>query len=211
MVENPWLHIPAPDYEAHMAQIGQSAALRTIFRRVYAQLRPRRVLILGCTTGQDFALLDPDVTTSAVGVDVNATYLATARSELGPLGAAVTLIEGDVLTVELPAAGFDLIHAALLVEYVDPEALFRRMSGWLAPTGVCSLVSQNAAEGVASVTRTARASLQTLDGHMCLRDPERLNSAAVQAGLVRGSVVAVGLPGGKSFSTATFTKTTVVP
>src|SRR4051794_31835401 len=101
MIESPWLHIPAVDYEAHMAEIGQSAALRSIFQRVYAESRPARVLILGCTTGKDFALLDPEVTTSAIGVDVNAAYLATARSALGHLGAAVTLIEGDVLTVEL--------------------------------------------------------------------------------------------------------------
>jgi SAM-dependent methyltransferase len=206
MVESPWLHIPAIDYEAHMAEIGQSAALRAIFQRVCAQTRPRRVLILGCTTGKDFALLDPEVTTSAVGVDVNATYLATARSELGLRGTAVALIEANVLAVELPTAGFDLIHAALLVEYVDPEALFRRMSAWLAATGVCSVVSQNAAEGVDSVTRTARESLLTLDGHMRLRDPDQLDAAAVQAGLVRRSIDTVGLPRGKSFSAATFTK-----
>jgi SAM-dependent methyltransferase len=206
MVENPWLHIPAVDYEGHMEEIGQSAALRSIFQRVYAESRSRRVLILGCTTGKDFALLDPEVTTTAVGVDLNPAYLATARRELGHLGTALTLIEGDVLAVELPAARFDLIHAALLVEYVDPEALFRRMSAWLASTGVCSIVWQNAAEGVDSVTRTARESLLTLDGHMFLRDPERLNLAAAQAGLARESIISVGLPRGKSFSAATFTK-----
>ena len=72
---NPWLRIPAPDYEAHMAEIGQSAALRDIFLQAYADVRPRRLLVLGCTTGRDFEVVDPAVTEKSVGADVNREYL----------------------------------------------------------------------------------------------------------------------------------------
>jgi hypothetical protein len=35
--DDPWLRIPAADYEAHMEAVGQSAALRDLFGRVYAE------------------------------------------------------------------------------------------------------------------------------------------------------------------------------
>jgi SAM-dependent methyltransferase len=206
MDTSPWLRIPAADYEAHMAEIGQSAALRGIFARVYGASSPARVLVLGCTTGKDLALLDPEVTTTAVGIDLSARYLAIARAELAGVEVPLTLIAGDVLTVDLEGAEFDLVHAALLIEYVDPEALFGRMHGWLAPDGVCCTVSQNRAEGIAAVSDSGHASLLALDGQMSLRDPAQLNSAAVRAGLTRESCVAVGLPRGKSFTVAIYRK-----
>jgi SAM-dependent methyltransferase len=206
MDRSPWLRIPAPDYEAHMAEMGQSTALRGIFARVYAEHRPRRVLVLGCTTGKDLALLDPQVTTTAVGIDLSATYLAIARAELAGSEVPVALIEGDVLAVDLEGADFDLVHAALLVEYVDPEALFRRMHDWLAPDGVCCTVSQNRADGIAPVSHSGHASLRVLDGKMSLRDPVQLDAAALRAGLTPESSVEVGLPQGKSFTVATYRK-----
>jgi SAM-dependent methyltransferase len=206
MDRSPWLRIPAADYEAHMAEIGQSTALRGIFARVYAESAPRRVLVLGCTTGKDLALLDPEVTTTAVGIDLSATYLAIARAALAGVEVPVALIESDVLAVDLEGAEFDLVHAALLVEYVDPEALFGRMRDWLAPDGVCCTVSQNRAEGIAAVSDSGHASLMVLDGQMSLRDPAQLNAAAVRAGLIRESCVAVGLPHGKNFTVATYRK-----
>jgi SAM-dependent methyltransferase len=206
--ENPWLGIPAREYEGHMAEIGQSAALRDIFLGVYTDTNPRRLLMLGCTTGKDLELVDPNVTEKSVGVDVNREYLEIARKELDRLGRTVDLVHGDVLDAQLPSSEFDLIHAALLVEYVDPSSLFRRIAEWLAMDGVCSTVTQNPAEGVASVSKTAYDSLLVLDGRMCLCSPDQLNSFAVQAGLLRMSNCDVQLPLGKSFSVSTFRKAT---
>jgi ubiquinone/menaquinone biosynthesis C-methylase UbiE len=97
MAENPWLRIPAHEYEAHMADIGQAIALRNIFEKIYARTKPRRLLVLGCTTGKDFELLDREVTSQAVGVDVNGEYLAIARQNLAALGRSVELVQADVL------------------------------------------------------------------------------------------------------------------
>ena len=203
-LENAWLRIPARDYEAHMTEIGQAAALRAIFARVYADVRPRRMLVLGCTTGRDLALLDPDVTTTAVGVDVNPAYLALAREELARLGRTVELVPGDCLEVDLPSSAFDLVYAALLVEYVDPTALFQRIAAWLAPGGVCAVVSQNPEEGVAAVSKTDYDSLHVLDGRMSLVSPEQLVAFAAPPELARTSLRTVPLPGEKTFSVSTF-------
>ena len=198
--DSPWLRIPASDYEGHMAGIGQSAALRAIFARIYAETRPRRLLVLGCTTGKDLGLIDPRVTTRAVGLDVNAEYLATARGEVGR---DVELVHGDVLAADL-SGPFDLVHAALLVEYVDPAALFRRIGAWLAPGGACSVVSQDPVAEIPSVSETAYISLRALEGGMRLVRCEELVEIARQAGLARTSSQSVSLPGGKSFSVSIF-------
>jgi SAM-dependent methyltransferase len=198
----PWLHIPLAEYEAHMEEIGQASALRETFRRVYSDLRPRRLLILGCTTGRDFEVVDPSVTTVAVGVDLNAEYLDAARGRLDALRGTLQLVHGDVLEVDLPSSGFDLIYAALLFEYVDPALLFARIARWLAPGGVCIAVTQNPADGVPSVTRTSHGSMDLLSGCMSLHRPEEIGRSAVRAGLTVTEQTDISLPHGKSFSTS---------
>jgi len=94
-----WLRVPLAEYEAHMEEIGQAAALRKTFRRAYSELHPRRLLILGCTTGRDFELVDPGITTICVGVDLNREYLDAARERLHVLRGTLQLVQGDVLEV----------------------------------------------------------------------------------------------------------------
>ena len=185
-----------------MDEVGQSAALRDIFARAWADVRPRRLLVLGCTTGRDFDAVDRAVTERSVGVDLNREYLDAARRRLERLGG--TAVHGDVLQAALPCSAFDLVHAALIFEYVDAAVLFRRIAEWLAPDGVCCAVTQNRAAGVASVSTTAYASLRALDGHMSLHAADQLSSHALHAGLERTSQWDVPLPRGKSFSVSTF-------
>lgn len=189
-----------------MTEVGQSQALRAIFARLYAETRPRRVLVLGCTTGQDLALVDPRVTERTVGVDLNRGYLDAARTQLGRLRETLDLVHGDVLAVDLATAGFDLIHAALILEYVDSNSLLARIRAWLAPEGICCIVSQNPITGVAPVTRTRYESLRTLDGQMRLVDPDAVHAAAIGAGLEPRSSYTVNLPMGKSFAVTTLRK-----
>jgi SAM-dependent methyltransferase len=206
MPENPWLHIPSQDYEAHMTEIGQAAVLREIFLRVYSDSSPRRLLVLGCTTGSNLELVDSSVTETIVGIDINGDYIDVARKRLDGRHRGLKLLCADVLAAELPASEFDLIHAALLFEYVDPTSLFRRIATWLADDGVCSTVTQNPASGVASVSKTAYESLLLLDGHMSLYPADEIEAFARQAGLWRISSRDVPLAFGKSFSVAMFKK-----
>jgi SAM-dependent methyltransferase len=201
---HPWQQIPAADYEAHMREVGQSAALRALFRDVYASRRPRRLAVLGCTTGSDLGLVDPAATELAVGVDVNGEYLAIAAARLAPFGSTVRLVHGDVLTVEIAGGPFDLIHAALLLEYVDPRGLFERVRGWLAPAGVCSVICQEPALDLPAVSATPYESLRVLADHMVLRGEGELTAAATAAGLRLIDRSPVRLPSGKVLSTLVF-------
>ena len=188
-----------------MSEVGQSAALRALFMLTYAERRPRRLAVLGCTTGGDLALVEP-FTDVVVGVDVNAAYLAAARRRLGTFQPNVDLILGDVLDVELAQAPFDLVHAALLLEYVDPVAVFRRVYGWLASGGACSVITQEPTPDAPAVSRTAYTTLQLLDGCMSLRDTDEILRAASDAGLRAATRRTTRLAGGKALVHAVFTK-----
>lgn len=187
-----------------MEAIGQSSLLREAFAQIYAAVRPRRVLVLGCTTGSDFMLLDPAVTDRAVGVDLNGEYLTAARLKITSPSDLVEFVHGDVLEVDLDSQQFDLVHAALLIEHVDPVGLFRRMARWLGDAGVCSVVSQNPVPGVAPVSRTGGERLRLLDGHMSLLSPYQVAALAVQAGLIPASSWEMRTGEGKCLAVSTF-------
>jgi SAM-dependent methyltransferase len=205
MAENPWLAIPAADYEGHMGAAGvdQLAPLRTIFADVYARLRPARLAVLGCGPGNGLDVVDPAVTRRFAGVDLNADYLALAEERHPRLAPVATWIAASADRCDLEASGFDLIHAALLLEYVDPSAVLTRVAGWLAPGGVFSVVLQLAGDE-ARISATAFASLQTLSGLMRLVDPGELRALATRLGLVELSSREVPLARGKSFWAPTF-------
>jgi SAM-dependent methyltransferase len=202
--DDPWLAIPADDYEAHMRAVGQSALLRAMFLRVYSEHRPKRVAILGCTTGSDLLLLDPDTTEQAIGVDLNPAYLAVARERTAALGSKLQLVEGDVLRVELPHGGLDLVHAALLLEYVDPLSLFGRIRAWLAPGGICSVVTQEPATEQPAVSETAYPSLRALAPRMRVRDARQVVTLARHCGFILVGQHAATASGGKSLVSSTF-------
>jgi SAM-dependent methyltransferase len=180
--DNPWLHVTAADYEGHMNAVGQAAILRAMFFRIYAERQPKRLAVLGCTTGGDLQLVDPATTKLAFGVDINAAYLEIARDRLAALGARLQLIEGDVLRVDLPPGQFDLVHVALLLEYIEPLSLFRRAHEWLAPGGACSVITQSPQPGVRAVTETGFRTIQLLTGKMRLRDERQVATLARQCG-----------------------------
>ncbi len=189
-----------------MNAVGQAGILRAMFFRIYAERQPKRLAVLGCTTGGDLQLVDAATTELAVGVDLNAAYLEIARGRLAALGARLRLIEGDVLRVELAPGQLDLVHAALLLEYVEPLSLFRRIHEWLAPGGVCSVITQSPQPGVRAVTETGYRTIQLLAGKMRLRDEGQVATLARQCGfsLLRAPIVTS--VGGKTLVCSVFRK-----
>jgi len=205
MTDNPWLAIPAADYEGHMGAGGvdQLAPLRAAFADVYARVRPARVAVLGCGTGNGLDVVDAAVTRRFTGVDLNADYLAIARARTPRPAPDSVWICASVDTCDLEAAGFDLIHAALLFEYVDPSRVVPRIAGWLAPGGVFSVVLQRPG-GDATISDTGFASVRALSGLLQLVAPERMRALAASAGLLEVSATEIPLARDKSFWAATF-------
>jgi SAM-dependent methyltransferase len=201
VADEPWLRIPAEDYEAHMRAVGQDVALREAFARVLAETRPARVAVLGCTTGADLAQLAPQTTELAVGVDLNPDYLSVASERLRPRwGERVHLVCADVATAELPPGPYDLVHAALLLEYVPPDVLFRRAHDWLGPSGMLSLVTQEPVEGLPAVTDAGVESLHALAARMTLRAAAEVAAQAAESGFVVEAQRTVTLASGKKLT-----------
>ncbi len=73
------------------------------------------------------------------GVDSSAVMIARAR-ELAADRPEPTFIEGDFLTVDLPAAGFDFICSVTAIHHMDFEAALTRMRDLLRPGGTLVVV-----------------------------------------------------------------------
>jgi SAM-dependent methyltransferase len=195
---NPWTVVPAADYERHMGPEGvdQLAPLSAIFQEAYLATQPDRLLVLGCSTGNGLEQVDPAVTKRVVGVDVNLQYLGVARQRFFHLGPRLELFCAEAEKFRSPPASFDLVHAALIFEYVHPEVLVRKIVEWLAPEGTCSVVLQlPGGAGPAEPTKT----MQLIAKAMKLVPPEELTRLMEHYGLSRRRAKTVPLRGGKSF------------
>jgi len=195
---NPWSVVPAADYEHHMGPEGvdQLAPLSAIFQEVVLSAQPDRLLLVGCATGNGLEHVDPSVTRRIVGVDVNLQYLGIARQRFFHLGPRLELYNADITAFRTLPCSFDLIHAALVFEYLHPEVLVRRISEWLVERGTCSAVLQlPGGEGPELPSRT----IQLIVRAMRFVPPEELTGLFAHYGLSLRRQREVPLRGGKRF------------
>lgn len=184
--------------------VDELAALSTIFAKAYAARRPRRLAVLGVATGNGLEHVDVHLTGRIVGVDVNLTYLAVARQRQRRLGAALELLCGDVERTDLDEGRFDLVHAALLLEYVDLRVVVPRVASWLAPEGAFTVVLQ--LPGGPDVRESHHPSVRALAERARLVPPQELRALAEAAGLVERRAFVVPLPTGRRYFTALYEK-----
>lgn len=109
--------------------------LQRISRRLPAGFR---ALDLGCGTGRYFWAIEG--AGEIVGVDASAAMLARAAHPVHAdriRGTSIRLLHGDVATLDLPAAGFDLVYAVgVLAEHAPLDAaIVSRVHAWLRPGG----------------------------------------------------------------------------
>jgi SAM-dependent methyltransferase len=200
---NPWTVVPAADYERHMGPEGvdQLGPLSAIFQEVYLATQPDRLLLLGCATGNGLEHVNPAVTQRIVGVDVNLQYLGIARQRFMHLGAKLELFCSEAEKFRAQPGSFDLVHAALLLEYLHPEVLVRKVAEWLADEGTCSVVLQlPGGEGPQPPSKT----MQIISKAMKLVSPDELTRLFEHYGLSRKRARTVPLRHGKSFWVAAF-------
>jgi SAM-dependent methyltransferase len=196
---NPWLNIPAGDYEGHMSHesVRQLQALNTIFEGIVDKYRPRRLVVLGCATGNGFEHIRRDVTEVIVGVDVNEEYLDILEHRYMKSLPELELICRDVMDVRFEPRSFDHVHAGLILEYVDPPRILGRIASWLDSPGVCSIVLQLPSHHSAPITQTPYRSLEQLEPLMTLVEPDDLVATARSVGLIETGAYDVDLEQGK--------------
>lgn len=202
---NPWTVVLAADYERHMGPEGidQLAPLSSIFQEVYLASQPDQVLVLGCGAGNGLEHVDPSVTKRVVGVDVNLQHLGIARQRYFHLGARLELYCAEVENFRPSGGRFDLVHAALLFEYLHPEVLVRRIAEWVADGGLCSVVLQLPGGDPLDVPSKA---MRIIERAMRLVPPEELTQLLEHYGLVRKRERVVPLKHGRRLWTAVFAR-----
>jgi hypothetical protein len=200
---NPWCVVPAADYERHMGPEGvdQFAPLSALFQEAWLGAQPDRLLVVGSATGNGLEHVDPAVTRRIVALDVNLQYLGICRQRFFHLGPRLELYCTSATAWRAPPQGFDLIHAALVFEYLHPEPLVAQLAGWLAEGGSISVVLQlPGGEGPAPALKA----LELIQRAMRLVAPEELTTLFAAHGLRPRRARVVPLKFGKSFWCATF-------
>jgi len=200
-MENPWLRIPAEDYEGHMASPGvqQSQFLRSAFGRVLDTYKPKSLLVLGCATGNGFEHIDHKITKRVTGIDLNREYLKLAESRFQKQLPNLEFYCGDIQDCFFEPSSFELIHAGLFFEYVKPVAVVAKAAKWLSPGGILSVILQLPSKKAGMVSQTSYKTLDLLNSIMSLVCPNELSSICKSWNLLAESEEKVTLETGKEF------------
>jgi SAM-dependent methyltransferase len=207
-MRNPWLDIPEADYVGHMSSpmVNQRPALGRLLRDALESVRPQTVLVLGCSSGNGLEHVDQEVTSRVTVVDVNPEYLARLVERFPRPGFELDVRCADLADAVFEAEAFDLIHAGLVLEYVEWARLLPRMAATLRRRGVLSAVIQLPSESSAAVTPSPFTSLRSLETLFRFVDPVALVDGARGAGLALDSRRTEPLSTGKAFEVLRFVK-----
>ncbi len=199
--QNPWLQIPADDYEGHMSapNVAQLQMLNKIFADVVNEYQPKSVEVLGCTTGNGFEHLINKNIERIVGVDINPDYISICKRRFEKKLPQLELVCADLNEVEFSNSSFSLIHAALVFEYVKVELLLSKISRWLKPEGILSVILQLPSDTSTPISETNYQSLKQLNSILNLIDPEDFSTTAIKKGLKEIQNYKIKLQSGKSF------------
>jgi SAM-dependent methyltransferase len=204
---NPWLSIPAADYEAHMSlpRVGQLGALSSIFAGVYRMHQPARLLVLGCTTGNGLEHVDAKTTRQVALVDINPAYLGLAGQRHGQRLPKLELRQLDLGFDPLPTGPWDLVYAGLLFEYVKPEVLLPKIAGVLAPGGrLLTVLQLPTVDG--PISKTPYSSIGLLAPILRLVEPADFQACCEENALAQEREWRHDLPSGKQFWCAVHVK-----
>jgi len=205
---NPWLDIPEADYVGHMSHpsVNQRSVLNRLMREALEDVRPRAFLVLGCSTGNGLEHVDRSVTTRVTVVDINAAYLSRLADRFPNPGFELEIRCADLNEAMLESNAFDLVHAALVCEYVSWQPLIPRVAQALTRGGALSVVLQRPAPSIPAVTPTQFKSLQSLESLFHFVDPDAVIEAAQDGGLTRALRRTEPLPSGKAFELLRFSR-----
>jgi hypothetical protein len=203
---NPWLTIPLADYEGHMESpdVDQSALLSDLFGAALSRHRPHSLVVLGCAGGNGFDRIDPVTTERVFAIDINPDYAGEAFARYRTRLPGLRALTMDIQTAEMPAISVDLVHAGLVLEYVDVPCVIPKIASRVVPGGIFHAVLQLPSNSMPSVSTTRFTSLQRLTPSMQLVPPDQLTTLAVEANLRLRDQEFVQSRAGKMFAVLTF-------
>jgi SAM-dependent methyltransferase len=197
MATNPWTNISFEDYEGHMQEVGQLQLLNSIFKHYLELYAPKRIAILGCTTGNGLENIKHGVE-SITAIDINSDYLDELKARFSDLK-NLNVICGDIQDLELKDLRSDLIYAALIFEYVDLKKTLGNIKNWLAANGKLISVIQLPNEKLNAISSTQFQSLNQLGSIMHLVDVAYFKSELLSNGFKEEESEIIELSSGKRF------------
>jgi ubiquinone/menaquinone biosynthesis C-methylase UbiE len=209
-MKNPWLRIPARDYENHMAlpEVAQAQALGNLMASVLKEFTPASLAVIGCSTGNGFEHIDDAHTQRVVGVDINAAYLSILKTRFAGKIPHLELIEADISDPGFQIAPVSMVLAALVFEYVNVAVALANIVRCLAPGAVLVTVLQLASTESAPVTATRYQSLELLAPIMNLVSPSGFSCICNEMGLQQIKTDSIPLKKGKAFFVGFYRKKT---
>lgn len=206
--KNPWLQIPSDEYEGHMSapSVMQLQMLDEIFESVLNDFSPRSICVLGSTAGNGFQHMVNREFDRVVGIDINPGFVGECRNWFVEDVKNLQLICADLNELELINPEFDLIHAALIFEYIDVDALLIKISRWLKPNGILSVVLQMPCKDSALVSESPFQSVKILLPIIKLIEPKIFIKKAKKNGLLLSKETEIKLSTGKRFIHSYFKK-----
>ncbi len=207
-MRNPWLDIPEADYVGHMSSplVDQRSVLNRRLRQILESVQPRSLLVLGGSTGNGLEHVRSGVTSRVTVVDVNPAYLARLVERFPSPGFELDVRCTDLANFHFEPDAFNLVHAALVLEYVEWPSLLPRVATTLKQGGVFNVVLQLPSASSPAVTPTEFSSLRLLESLFRFVDPGAFVEAARLAGLTLDGRCTEALKGGKAFEVLRFVK-----
>jgi SAM-dependent methyltransferase len=205
---NPWLRIPATDYEGHMRSpnVAQQSFLAQTFKASLEKYNCSTIALLGCATGNGLEYVKKDATRRVTAIDINPEYLKVLRERYQGCVPGLEVVEADLEVCTLKNHAYALIYAGLVFEYLQPRILLPKIAAWLSVDGIMISVLQLSSKQLTQVSETPYTSLKTLESIMKLVSPKQFKSIAKDAGLQEMEARTVTLESGKSFFIGTYTR-----
>lgn len=209
-MDNPWLHVVQDDYIGHMTSpnVNQRPLLNRLIRDELSLSRPHSLLVIGCSTGNGLEHIDPAVTSRVDCIDINPAFVQSLKDRFSPSPFTLSVHCIDVSHFAFAADAYNLIHAALIFEYIEWQRLLPRIVRSLAPGGVLNVVIQLPSASAPAVTPTKYTRLLALESVFHFVDAVSLITHAGNAGVTLDRRFREPLPSDKAFEILRFVKGT---
>jgi SAM-dependent methyltransferase len=146
--------IPLEDYEGHMAMpdVGQARMLASELEDLLKAYAPPSAALIGCAGGNGFEEAAKARVTRLVGLDINPTYIADARTRYADRISGLELYCADIERDMPKVEPVHMVYGALVFEYVDVAKALKNLRGFCLPDGILAALLQLPKEGAASVS-----------------------------------------------------------